>query len=67
MFPFEATRAVIAKTKEHRYYIRRYSSRLEVRSNGEDEQELLRLTATVLIRRPAPRVDPGASESGSRR
>ncbi len=31
----------------HRYFIRRYSSTVEVRSNGEDEQELLRLTATV--------------------
>jgi ATP-dependent DNA helicase RecG len=45
--PYKAPRAVTAKTKEHRYFIRRYSSTIEVKSNGEDEQELLRLTATV--------------------
>jgi ATP-dependent DNA helicase RecG len=45
--PYKAPRAVTAKTKEYRYFIRRYSSTVELKSNSEDEQELLRLTATV--------------------
>lgn len=45
--PYKAPRAVTAKTKEYHYFIRRYSSTVEVKSNSEDEQELLRLTATV--------------------
>jgi ATP-dependent DNA helicase RecG len=35
------------KSKEYHYYIRRYSSTIEIKPNSEDEQELLRLTATV--------------------
>jgi ATP-dependent DNA helicase RecG len=45
--PYKAPRAVTARDKEYHYYIRRYSSTVEVRPNSEDEQELLRLTATV--------------------
>lgn len=45
--PYKAPRAVTAKTKEYRYFIRRYSSTIEVKSNGEDERELLRLTANI--------------------
>ena len=45
--PYKAPRAVTAKTKDYRYFIRRYSSTVELKSNSEDEQELLRLTATV--------------------
>lgn len=45
--PYKAPRAVTARDKEYHYYIRRYSSTVEVRSNSEDEQELLRLTATI--------------------
>lgn len=45
--PYKAPRAVTAKVKEYHYYIRRYSSTVEVKPNSEDEQELLRLTATV--------------------
>ncbi|MBI1913539.1 MAG: putative DNA binding domain-containing protein [Planctomycetes bacterium] len=45
--PYKAPRAVTAKTKEYHYYIRRYASTVEVKANSEDEQELLRLTATV--------------------
>lgn len=45
--PYKAPRAVTAKAKEYHCYIRRYSSTVEVRPNSEDEQELLRLTATI--------------------
>ncbi len=45
--PYKAPRAVTAKTKEYRFFIRRYSNTVELKSNSEDEQELLRLTATV--------------------
>jgi ATP-dependent DNA helicase RecG len=45
--PYKAPRAVTAKTKEYHYYIRRYASTVELKANSEDEQELLRLTATV--------------------
>lgn len=45
--PYKAPRAVTAKSKEYHYYIRRYSSTVEVKPNSEDEQELLRLTATI--------------------
>jgi ATP-dependent DNA helicase RecG len=43
--PYQAPKAVTAKRKEYRYYIRRYSSTIEAR--GEDAQELLSLAATV--------------------
>ena len=43
--PYKAPRAVTAKNKEYRYYIRRYSSTIEAR--GEDERELISLTANV--------------------
>ncbi len=45
--PYKAPRAVTARQKEYHYYIRRFSSTVEVGQNSEDEQELLRLTATV--------------------
>jgi ATP-dependent DNA helicase RecG len=45
--PYKAPRAVTAKVKEYHYYIRRYSSTIELKSNSEDEQELLRLTASI--------------------
>ena len=45
--PYKAPRAVTARNKEYHYFIRRYSSTVELKSNSEDEQELLRLTATV--------------------
>jgi ATP-dependent DNA helicase RecG len=45
--PYKAPRAVTARTKEYHYYIRRFSSTVEVKPNSEDEQELLRLAATV--------------------
>ena len=43
--PYKAPRAVTARKKDHRYYIRRYSSTVEAK--GEDERELISLTATV--------------------
>jgi ATP-dependent DNA helicase RecG len=45
--PYKAPRAVTSRHKEYHYFIRRYSSTVELKSNSEDEQELLRLTATV--------------------
>ncbi|MDO9316768.1 MAG: hypothetical protein Q7V56_01035 [Gammaproteobacteria bacterium] len=43
--PYKVPKSVIAKLKEYRYYIRRYSSTIEAR--GEDERELIGLTASV--------------------
>ena len=43
--PYKAPRSVVAKTKDYRYFIRRYSNTVEAK--GDDEQELLRLTATI--------------------
>jgi len=43
--PYKAPKAVTAKKKEYRYYIRRYSSTIEAR--GDDERELISLAATV--------------------
>jgi ATP-dependent DNA helicase RecG len=43
--PYKVPKAVTAKKKEYRYYIRRYSSTVEAK--GEDERELISLTATV--------------------
>jgi ATP-dependent DNA helicase RecG len=43
--PYKAPRAVTAKHKDHRYYIRRYASTVEAK--GDDERELISLTATV--------------------
>ncbi len=45
--PYKCPRAVTAKRKEHHYYIRRFASTVELKANSEDEQELLRLTATI--------------------
>lgn len=45
--PYKAPRSVTAKTKEYHYYIRRFSSTVQLGANSEEEQELLRLTATV--------------------
>jgi ATP-dependent DNA helicase RecG len=38
---------ITSRDKEYHYYIRRYSCTVELRPNSEDEQELLRLTATI--------------------
>jgi ATP-dependent DNA helicase RecG len=43
--PYKVPKSVTAKTKEYRYYIRRYASTIEAR--GDDEQELISLTAKV--------------------
>ena len=43
--PYKAPRAVTAKRKDYRYFIRRYASTIEAR--GEDERELIRLTGNV--------------------
>ena len=43
--PYKAPKAVTAKKKDHRYFIRRYASTVEAK--GEDERELIGLTATV--------------------
>ncbi len=43
--PYKAPKAVTAKKKDYRYYIRRYSSTIEAR--GDDLQELFSLAATV--------------------
>ena len=43
--PYKAPKEVTATRREYHYYIRRFSSTTEAR--GDDEQELLRLTATI--------------------
>ena len=43
--PYKVPKLVTAKTKEYRYYIRRYASTIEAK--GGDEQELITLTAKV--------------------
>jgi ATP-dependent DNA helicase RecG len=43
--PYRVPKSVTAKRKEHRYYIRRYSSTVEAK--GDDERELISLTARV--------------------
>jgi ATP-dependent DNA helicase RecG len=43
--PYKVPKSVTAKTKEYRYYLRRYSSTIEAK--GEDERELISLTAQV--------------------
>ena len=43
--PYKAPKEVTAKKKTHCYYIRRYASTVEAK--GEDERELITLTATV--------------------
>ena len=43
--PYKAPKEVTAKHRIYHYYIRRYSSTIEAR--GEDERELLSLTATI--------------------
>ena len=45
--PYKAPRDVTAKKKEYHYYIRRYSSTVQVTENSEDQRELLSLTATI--------------------
>ena len=45
--PYKVPRAVTAKQKEFHYYIRRFSSTVAVPANSDEEQELLRLTATI--------------------
>jgi len=43
--PYKVPRLVTAKKKDYRYYIRRYSSTVEAK--GDDERELISLTARV--------------------
>jgi ATP-dependent DNA helicase RecG len=43
--PYKVPRSVTARKKDYRYYIRRYSSTVEAR--GDDERELISLTARV--------------------
>ena len=43
--PYKAPKEVTTKHRVYHYYIRRYSSTVEAK--GEDERELLTLTATV--------------------
>ena len=43
--PYKVPKAVTSKTSEHRYFIRRYASTIEAK--GEDERELISLTANV--------------------
>lgn len=43
--PYKVPKTVTAKNKEYRYYIRRYASTVEAR--GQDERELISLTAQV--------------------
>ena len=43
--PYKVPKLVTGKTKEYHYYIRRYASTIEAR--GDDEQELISLTAKV--------------------
>jgi ATP-dependent DNA helicase RecG len=43
--PYKAPRSITAKKKDYRYYIRRYASTVEAK--GEDERELISLTATI--------------------
>lgn len=43
--PYKVPKSVTAKKKEYRYYIRRYASTIEAK--GEDERELISLTAKV--------------------
>ena len=45
--PYKCPRSVTCKIKDYHFYIRRFSSTVELKANSEDEQELLRLTATV--------------------
>ena len=45
--PYKAPRDVKAKNKEYHYFIRRYSSTVQVVENSEDQRELLSLTATI--------------------
>lgn len=43
--PYRVPRSVTAKKKEYHYYIRRYASTVE--ASGDEERELISLTATV--------------------
>jgi len=43
--PYKVPKQVTSKTKDYRYYIRRYSNSIEAR--GDDERELLSLAANV--------------------
>ncbi len=43
--PYKVPRSVTVRMKDHRYYIRRYSSTIEAK--GDDERELISLTARV--------------------
>ena len=43
--PYKVPKSVTAKTKEYRYYLRRYSNTIEAKR--EDERELISLTAQV--------------------
>ncbi|MHB8762844.1 MAG: Fic family protein [Deferrisomatales bacterium] len=43
--PYKAPKTVTTQKKDHRYFIRRYASTVEAK--GEDERELISLTATI--------------------
>ncbi len=45
--PYKVPRDVTARQKEYHYYLRRYSSTVQVPENSEDQRELLSLTATI--------------------
>lgn len=45
--PYSAPREVTANRKEYHYYIRRYSSTVQVSENSDEMRELLALTATI--------------------
>lgn len=45
--PYSVPRDVTAKQKEKHYFIRRYSSTVQVADNSEEQRELLSLAATV--------------------
>ena len=45
--PYKAPRDVTANRKEYHYFIRRFSSTVQVAENSEDQRELLSLTATI--------------------
>ena len=45
--PYKAPRDVTANRREYHFYIRRYSSTVQVQENSEEQRELLSLTATI--------------------
>ena len=45
--PYSVPRNVMAKHKEHRYFIRRYSSTVELKENSDGHRELMALAAKI--------------------